>query len=82
MDSHNLARGRSESVEAVLKTIKARACCIGLNTDILYPVSEQQFLAAHIPNAEYHEIESLYGHDGFLLEFEQLNKILKRFLNN
>jgi homoserine O-acetyltransferase/O-succinyltransferase len=79
MDSHNLARGRNENPEAVLKNIKARACCIGLNTDILYPVSEQQFLAAHIPNAEYHEIESIYGHDGFLLEFSQLNKILKHF---
>jgi homoserine O-acetyltransferase/O-succinyltransferase len=80
MDSHNLARGRSENVESVLKTIKSRACCIGLKTDILYPVLEQKFLAEHIPNAEYYEIETLYGHDGFLLEFEQLNHILHNFL--
>jgi len=80
MDSHNISRGRDESIEGVLKTIKAHACCIGLNTDILYPVSEQMFLVAHIPGSEYHEIESLYGHDGFLLEFEQLNLILHRFL--
>jgi homoserine O-acetyltransferase len=80
MDSHNIARGRNNSVEEILKTIKAKACCIGLNTDILYPPHEQQFLAQHIPNAEYHEIETLFGHDGFLLEFRQLTRILKNFL--
>jgi len=81
MDSNNLARGRNSSVENTLKIIKAKACCIGLNTDILYPPHEQQFLAQHIPNAEYHEIETLFGHDGFLIEFEQLNRILRKFLN-
>lgn len=80
MDSHNVARGRNYSVEEILKTIKARACCIGLNTDILYPPHEQQFLAQHIPNAEYKEIETLFGHDGFLLEFQQLTGILREFL--
>jgi homoserine O-acetyltransferase len=80
MDSNNIARGRNNSVEEILKTIKAKACCIGLNTDILYPPHEQQFLAQHIPNAEYHEVETLYGHDGFLLEFQQLTRILKNFL--
>lgn len=80
MDSHNIARGRNNSVEDMLKAIKAKACCIGLNTDILYPPHEQQFLAQHIPNAEYYEIETLFGHDGFLLEFQQLTGILKNFL--
>jgi homoserine O-acetyltransferase len=80
MDSNNLARNRNANIETILKTIKAKACCIGLNTDILYPTDEQKFLAQHIPNAEYHEIETLYGHDGFLLEFQQLTAILKNFL--
>ncbi len=80
MDSHNLARGRNRSVEEVLKTIKAKACCIGLNTDILYPPDEQKYLEQYILNAEYHELETLFGHDGFLLEFEQLNRILREFL--
>ena len=32
------------------------------------------------PNGEFVEINSLYGHDGFLLEYEQLHKIIKVFL--
>lgn len=81
MDSHNLARNRDDNMEDVLKSIKANACCVGLNTDILFPVSEQKYLAKHISNAHYYEIETLYGHDGFLLEFEQLTRILQNFLN-
>jgi homoserine O-acetyltransferase len=82
MDSHNIARNRTRTTEEVLKTIRARACCIGLNTDILFPVAEQKFLAQHIADAEYHEIETLYGHDGFLIEFSQIAKILEKFLKN
>lgn len=81
MDSHNIARNRNETIEETLKTIKAKACCVGLNTDILFPVHEQKHLAAHIPDAQYHEIETLYGHDGFLLEFEQLTRILHEFFS-
>jgi homoserine O-acetyltransferase len=81
MDSHNLARSRDDNMEDVLKSIKANACCVGLTTDILFPVSEQKYLAKYISNAHYYEIETLYGHDGFLLEFEQLTRILQNFLN-
>jgi homoserine acetyltransferase len=31
------------------------------------------------PGAQYHEIESLYGHDGFLLENEKLDQTIKAF---
>lgn len=80
MDSHNISRRKKGTIEDALKIIQARACCIGLNTDILFPVSEQQFLAKHIPRADYYEIKTLYGHDGFLLEFSQLSQILNKFL--
>ena len=30
----------------------------------------------NIPNSEYHEIDSAYGHDGFLLELDQISAIL------
>jgi homoserine O-acetyltransferase len=78
MDSHNVGRHR-ESVKDALHHIKAKALIIGIDSDILFPVSEQKFLAEHIPNATYHEITSLYGHDGFLVEFEQLDSVLKQF---
>ncbi len=80
MDSHNVGRNRG-SVEAALASITAKALVIGVTTDILFPVSEQVFLAQHIPNATFAAIESLYGHDGFLLEFEQIEKLLRLNLN-
>lgn len=78
MDSHNVGRGRG-SVEEALQKIKARTLVIGIDSDILFPVQEQLFLATHIPHADLQTISSLYGHDGFLVEFEQVTKILKRF---
>lgn len=79
MDSHNLARGRT-SIEDVLRSITARCLVIGISSDILFPPEEQRFIAEHIPNAEYREISSPFGHDGFLIEFEDLQIILEEFL--
>jgi homoserine O-acetyltransferase len=79
MDSHNIARGRKDA-ESVLKEIEVRTLVVSISSDILFPPSEQQFLAKHIPGAVYKEIESIYGHDGFLVEFEKLKNILKDFL--
>ncbi len=80
MDSHNLGRGR-ESIEKALQQIKAKTLTIGITTDILFPVSEQQFIADNIPGAHVKTIHSNYGHDGFLLEFEQIEKIISDFLS-
>jgi homoserine O-acetyltransferase len=81
MDSHNVGRQRT-SIESALNTIKARTLVIGIESDILFPVHEQKFLAAHIPNAGFESMESLYGHDGFLVEFEHLKKIIKHYFKN
>ncbi len=67
MDSHNVGRGRA-GVESALKSISARTLCIGISSDFLCPVNEQKFLAANIPGATYVEIDSPFGHDGFLVE--------------
>lgn len=80
MDSHHVGRGRS-STEDALQQIKAKTLVIGLNTDILFPLAEQQFLAENISGAGYVSIYSNYGHDGFLLEFEQIEKIIKNFIS-
>lgn len=80
MDAHNVGRSR-KSIEAALGKIKARTLVIGINSDILFPVSEQFFIAAQITNAKFKAIDSLYGHDGFLLEFEQIEKLIREFLS-
>jgi len=81
MDSHNVARKRG-SAEDVLKTIEARTLVIAISSDILFPPQEQKYLAAHIRNARYVEINSFYGHDGFLIETDLLTKEITSFLKN
>lgn len=81
MDSHNVGRGRG-SVENALKKIKAKALVIGISSDILFPLQEQEYLAKNIPGATYKIIHSDYGHDGFLLEYEQIENEIRNFLAN
>jgi homoserine O-acetyltransferase len=82
MDSHHLARGRNADLISVLNQIQTSVISISIDSDILFPKEEQQFLANHIPNSVYKVIPSLYGHDGFLLEYEALTNILHHYLNS
>lgn len=81
MDSHNVGRNRGSIVEA-LQLIKARTLVVGISSDLLFPPSEQQFLADKIPGALYLEIDSYYGHDGFLIETGILTYEIIKFLKN
>lgn len=76
MDSHNVGRNRGGIVHA-LGLIKAKTLVLGIKSDLLFPLSEQQFLARHIPDAVFQEIDSLYGHDGFLIEYKQLTQVIR-----
>jgi len=78
MDSHNVGRGR-KSVEKALSIIKAKTLVIGIKSDLLFPVEEQQYMFRHIPKAAYAEFDSFYGHDGFLIETETLTNIITSF---
>lgn len=79
MDSHHVGRKRN-SVEDALKKIQAKTLVIGILNDVLFPIEEQQFLAKHIPNARISELNSFYGHDGFLIETEILTQEIGNFL--
>ncbi len=80
MDSHNVGRGRG-SVERALQLIKAKALVIGIHTDILFPIEEQERIAINIPNAQLEIIDSYYGHDGFLVESPAIEKLVRPLLN-
>ncbi len=79
MDSHHLGRRRGSTQDA-LRGIKAHSLVIGIRSDVLFPVAEQHFLAKHIPQATYQEIDSPYGHDGFLIEFEAIQRHISHHL--
>ena len=79
MDSHHLSRGRGMDVAQVLKSITMPTLVIGLKSDILCPLEEQRFMAAHLSNAQLVEIDSSYGHDGFIIETKQIATHLAPF---
>lgn len=79
MDSHNVARNRG-TIHEVLQRIRATTLVIGIISDLLFPPSEQRFLAENITDASYSEIDSFYGHDGFLIETEILTQEIGAFL--
>lgn len=80
MDSHNIARGRNTDLAGALALISQPSLIIGITSDILCPPEEQLFLSQHIPQATYYEIDSTYGHDGFLIEYEKIDKLLKSWM--
>jgi homoserine O-acetyltransferase/O-succinyltransferase len=81
MDAHNLGRKRA-SVEIALQQIKAKTLVIGIESDLLFPVKEQEYLTEWIPNAVFGKIDSDFGHDGFLVENKQLTDLISDFLYN
>ncbi len=80
MDSHDVSRNR-EDAQAVLHQTTQPSLIVGIDSDILYPVAEQKELAELLPNGIYRELHSKDGHDGFLIEFEQLSNLILDFLN-
>ncbi len=76
LDSHNVGRGRGGILKA-LSLIKAKTVIAGIESDTLFPIHEQKFLAKNIANAQFQTINSQYGHDGFLLEYEQTENIIR-----
>jgi homoserine O-acetyltransferase len=85
MDSHDLARGRTtladeDGIFDALRMIQQPVLVVGIDSDVLYPLSEQEQLAAGISNAQYEIIASDEGHDAFLLETTQINKLMSGFM--
>jgi homoserine O-acetyltransferase len=76
MNGHDVARGRGTVADA-LGRVTARTVVAGSTSDRLYPLHQQEELAALVPRAAPVElIESPYGHDAFLIETARLEEIV------
>jgi len=78
MDSHDVGRGRGGITKA-LASIKAQTLVIGIDSDLLFPIEESKQLADLIPNAGFKTIDSDFGHDGFLIESQQIGHCIENF---
>ena len=75
MDTHDVAEDRGEYF-SVLARIAQPGLVVGISSDILYPLAEQQELVDHMPNAELAVLDAPMGHDSFLIERARLNDIV------
>ncbi|WP_190174190.1 homoserine O-acetyltransferase MetX [Streptomyces mirabilis] len=80
MNSHDIGRDRGDTRTA-LRRVTARTLVAGVDSDRLYPPSQQAELAAAIPTADrLRLVESPYGHDGFLIETEQVAALVRELV--
>jgi homoserine O-acetyltransferase len=88
LDTHDLARLRSsgeDDSESSLAHFLAQlppTLVISIASDGLFTPSEQAFIAKHIPDSELVVIPSQDGHDGFLLEFEEIGNTIRTWLES
>lgn len=75
LDTHHIGRGRG-TIEEALGQLNMASTIIAINSDHLIPAPQQIFLAVHMPLTSFHILHSPYGHDGFLIETDQINRIL------
>jgi len=70
--------------EKKLEKIEARMHMVSVDTDLFFSASEIRMcfekLKVNKENVFYHEIQSIHGHDAFLMEYKQLNNIIKLIL--
>ena len=70
--------------EGKLKNITANIHLIAVDSDLFFPAFEMkkcfEKLIKSKENTVYHEVNSIQGHDAFLMEYEQLNEILGKII--
>ncbi|MDM8010805.1 MAG: homoserine O-acetyltransferase [Parasphingorhabdus sp.] len=84
MDYFDLAEAHGGALANAFKGSKTRFCLISFDTDWLYPTSESRAIV-HALNAagaevSFMELSSPFGHDSFLLENPEMNRIVDGFL--
>jgi homoserine O-acetyltransferase len=82
MDHHDAGRSRG-GIERALARVTAQATVIAIASDRLYPPRLQEQLAALLPGRpEVRVVDSLYGHDAFLIESEQVGDYIRAALKD
>ena len=80
MLTHDVGRDRG-GVRAALSTITADTLVVTVDSDRLFLPHESERIAAAVPGARpVRYVRSPYGHDGFLIEHEQMSRHLGDFL--
>ena len=80
LSNHDVGRGRGGAA-AALRSCPVPVVVGGITSDRLYPLRLQQELADLLPGCEgLNVVESIYGHDGFLIETEAVGRLIRETL--
>jgi homoserine O-acetyltransferase len=80
MNHHDVGRGRG-GLERALNRVQAEMTVAGIESDRLYPLELQEELGRLLPGGRsVAVVQSAYGHDGFLLEIEQIGALIRSAL--
>ncbi|MGN6277483.1 MAG: homoserine O-acetyltransferase MetX [Sphingomonas sp.] len=86
MDYFDLAEEHGGKLANAFRETEARFCLISFDTDWLYPTRDSravvQALHAAGARASFVELSSPFGHDAFLLEAPEMNRVIDGFLRN
>jgi homoserine O-acetyltransferase len=84
MDYYDIAEDHGGSLAMAFTASKARFCLVSFDTDWLYPTAESRIIVhalnASGAQASFVELSSPFGHDAFLLECPELNRVVDGFL--
>ncbi|CAF0807005.1 unnamed protein product, partial [Didymodactylos carnosus] len=86
MDLFNLSDNYDNNIQLALKQIKCPILILGARTDILFPIWQQKQLAEGLieagnQNVTFYELNSIYGHDTFLLDVNGVSTAMKGFFD-
>lgn len=85
MNSHDLGRDRG-GVEVALNSIKCPSLVLGIETDRLFPIANQEQIAEHLGGpligGALVRLDSEFGHDGFLIEMDFVGSYLSQLINS
>lgn len=79
LNTHDIGRGRGGITEAA-KKIKAKTVLLGFTHDLVYPPETIRAFASLVPNASFCLINTKFGHDGFLTEFDKWGLLIRQFM--
>ncbi|WP_075618573.1 homoserine O-acetyltransferase MetX [Paenisporosarcina indica] len=79
MNTHDIGRGR-DGIEAASKQYRAKLIAIAFTHDLIYPFDQIHSFSTHVPDSHFHIVNTPFGHDGFLTEFEKWGHILTTHL--
>ncbi len=78
MDTHDVSRGRGDFDE-VLRSIRQPTLVVSIDSDVLYFPSEQREVARLVPNARLAVMDSIHGHDAFLIDVDRVSDMVAEF---